>query len=526
MTDYLRFNLHGILCVAAGVVNLVVGLIILSKDPRSPLHRAFFYVIFAAFIWMFGWGMVSIVEHLEDAYFWNAFSYLGSPFISPSVYLFSSCWRKLPNHSFRIRVGYWLAFLTCVPLAFANRSFVVIHEKPWGRHDAFHDETWVRVFFFCILLMFFVYGFMAFYNFYKGWRSARSSRERAQFRNVFLAFIIAYTGSVDWFVSVGIDVYPFGYVSLTVLQLFVAYTLVRHQLLEVNLFLKRATLIVLIYSFLGLVIIPLVKPALEAAVGQSAHNPIHVVLLLSFLIGCAFSLGPIIYAYLVKHSYWLRGYQAAGLTHELKSPLGSIQGALEVIGEELEQATVSKKRLKEYVQMIRRNSSRMEEYVKSLLVVAGTEGAEMLVNKSETDLAEIVDLVIQDLRPMAKRKGISLRKKMAGACVTEVDADKIRLVFSNLVRNAIQFSERGTVTISINQGKREWVCAVEDQGRGIAPAHLERIFDRFFQAGGGSKGSGIGLTVAKAWVEAHGGKIWAESDGEGKGTRVTFTVAG
>jgi signal transduction histidine kinase len=68
------------------------------------------------------------------------------------------------------------------------------------------------------------------------------------------------------------------------------------------------------------------------------------------------------------------------------------------------------------------------------------------------------------------------------------------------------------------------LLSVTDTGIGISPKDVTRIFDRFYHGSRSNKGAGIGLTIAKAWVEAHGGKIWAESEGEGKGTKITFTL--
>jgi hypothetical protein len=94
-SSYLRYNTFGILNIAAGIFNLSVGLVILSKNPRSSLHRSFFAITVTAFIWVVGFGMQSLVRRAEDAYFWMSFSYFfGVPFISPSVYLFSVTWRE------------------------------------------------------------------------------------------------------------------------------------------------------------------------------------------------------------------------------------------------------------------------------------------------------------------------------------------------------------------------------------------------------------------------------------------------
>ena len=110
------------------------------------------------------------------------------------------------------------------------------------------------------------------------------------------------------------------------------------------------------------------------------------------------------------------------------------------------------------------------------------------------------------------------------------DEDRAVQVLTNLVANALQYTpENGNVTITAKRVNNEVQFSVRDTGIGIPPEHLAHIFDRFYRvdksrsrrAGGGS---GIGLTIARSLVEAHGGRIWAESAGEGKGSTLNFTL--
>ena len=124
----------------------------------------------------------------------------------------------------------------------------------------------------------------------------------------------------------------------------------------------------------------------------------------------------------------------------------------------------------------------------------------------------------------ANKKGIKLRSSLPSQSLIYGDHEKLSQVLSNVLSNAIKFSDGGTIEIRMESSGRDWTISIHDEGRGIPAAHLEQIFERFFQGRHAAKGSGIGLTIAKAWVEAHGGKIWAESEGEGKGATVTFTL--
>jgi signal transduction histidine kinase len=146
-------------------------------------------------------------------------------------------------------------------------------------------------------------------------------------------------------------------------------------------------------------------------------------------------------------------------------------------------------------------------------------------------VSNLVQTTVKRLAPQARDKRINLRSNLpADLPPLQADEDRITQVLVNLVANAIQYTpEGGDVTISAVRQVDEIHISVKDTGVGIPPEHLANLFTRFYRvdksrsrnAGGGS---GIGLTIAKHLVEAHGGRIWAESKGEGQGSTFTFSL--
>jgi two-component system sensor histidine kinase BaeS len=142
-----------------------------------------------------------------------------------------------------------------------------------------------------------------------------------------------------------------------------------------------------------------------------------------------------------------------------------------------------------------------------------------------------MQMMIKRLGPQFERKSISLDVDLERD-LPRILADEGRViqVLTNLTGNALQYTpENGHVSISVKKIARAVQFSIHDTGVGIPPEHLVHIFDRFYRvdksrsrrSGGGS---GIGLTIARALVEAHGGRIWAESTGEGQGSTFSFTL--
>jgi signal transduction histidine kinase len=105
------------------------------------------------------------------------------------------------------------------------------------------------------------------------------------------------------------------------------------------------------------------------------------------------------------------------------------------------------------------------------------------------------------------------------------DRRRILQVFANVLGNAVKFTEAGEVRLEVSVDEREVCFSIADTGAGISPEHLPHLFERYWQAReGGRSGAGLGLYIARGIVEAHGGRIWAEST-RGKGTRISFTLA-
>jgi signal transduction histidine kinase len=213
------------------------------------------------------------------------------------------------------------------------------------------------------------------------------------------------------------------------------------------------------------------------------------------------------------------------VSHELRTPLTAIKGSMEGLMDGMLPADA------ETYQQIHTETDRLNRLVDDLQELSRVEAHAYPLEIREVDLSALVATTIKRLMPSANAKRISLTSSLPSDLPHLLaDEDRLGQVMTNLAANGIQYTpEGGSVIVSAEQKNGEVQVTVSDTGIGIPPEHLANIFTRFYRvdksrsrAAGG--GSGIGLTIAHLLVEAHGGKIWAESLGDGKGSRFIFTL--
>lgn len=201
------------------------------------------------------------------------------------------------------------------------------------------------------------------------------------------------------------------------------------------------------------------------------------------------------------------------VSHELRTPLTSIRGYLELLLEEGGELQDEQRR---FLEIVDRNSERLLRLVSDLLFLAQIEAGKLAIDVSMVDLAEIVDECVETWSPVAAARGVALT--CAPDELPKLQGDRTRLVqvLDNLVSNALKFTPRGG-RVEVRLAAADGVAAVEveDTGLGIPAAEQQQLFERFFRSSSATKhaipGSGLGLTITKAIVEHHGGRIELES---------------
>jgi two-component system, OmpR family, sensor histidine kinase VicK len=215
--------------------------------------------------------------------------------------------------------------------------------------------------------------------------------------------------------------------------------------------------------------------------------------------------------------------------HELRTPIQPILGMAELIESNLQEKRDGSSSIKpEQIEMIARNARRLQRLSEDILDIARIESNSLTLHKSLFNLKDVLRLLVEDCRKQIQMDGreVEVIYRQPNDADIEVYADKERImqVLGNLLSNTLKFTKQGTITIHTEQSndKSELTVKVTDTGLGIDNALLLRLFTKF--ATKSDKGTGLGLYISKSIVEAHGGKIWAENNRDGKGATFTFTV--
>jgi len=212
------------------------------------------------------------------------------------------------------------------------------------------------------------------------------------------------------------------------------------------------------------------------------------------------------------------------ITHDLRSPMTSIRGFVEVLLDG--SAGEINEEQRDFLKIIDVSSQKLLGMINNILDVAKLETGRMKLTLTDFDSKETIERVIKIMEPQAVKSGVKLSTRgFDSVPKIRADSDLMERVIMNLVSNAIKFTpSEGRVDI-IGQDLPDRIqITVADTGRGIPPDYLDKVFDKFQQVGignGEKRGSGLGLTIAKYGVETHLGKIWVESE-MGKGSRFSF----
>lgn len=214
------------------------------------------------------------------------------------------------------------------------------------------------------------------------------------------------------------------------------------------------------------------------------------------------------------------------VSHELRTPLAVIMEGIKIVTDG--SCGPINDEQKEYLATAERNVDRLGRLINDVLDLQKIDAGMTRFNVEKGDINKLVREIQQAMAPVAEKKGLKFEVSFCQDILEiEFDSDKITQVLTNLTNNAIKFSEKGSILISVEKGNNYVKVSVKDNGFGIKPEDLPRLFGRFEQISAGNQrkpgGTGLGLAICKEIIENHKGRIWVESEA-GKGSVFSFIL--
>ncbi|MDQ5869547.1 MAG: ATP-binding protein [Thermoproteota archaeon] len=202
--------------------------------------------------------------------------------------------------------------------------------------------------------------------------------------------------------------------------------------------------------------------------------------------------------------------------HELRTPIQPILGLSQVL-----ELDINNKERTQMVETISRNAKRLLRLSEDLLDVARIDSQSLQLRKEEFNIGDTISRIVADFGTQANG-GVKILCNNAQNLLVEGDKDRISQVIHNLINNAIKFTSEGTIIVTSEMSDGHVLVNIKDTGTGIDAEVLPSLFTKFVTKS--DRGTGLGLYISKSIIEAHGGKIWAENNLDGRGASFTFTI--
>lgn len=220
----------------------------------------------------------------------------------------------------------------------------------------------------------------------------------------------------------------------------------------------------------------------------------------------------------------------SGMSHELRTPLTAIIGLSQVLAEQYFGELNEKQA--EYAKDILESGEHLLSLINDVLDLAKVEAGKAELELSKVNMKELLESSLVMIKEKALKHSLSLEARISPVLddlLIMADQRRLKQVMFNLLSNATKFTpDHGQITVEATREGGELIVSVADTGIGIVPKDQRKIFNEFYQAHSGPKdktpGTGLGLPLSKSFIEMHGGRIWVESGGKGKGSRFTFSL--
>jgi signal transduction histidine kinase len=518
-------------------VTLLLGFLVFVKNPKDRVNQTFAILILSGLLWVFLVFLADLTKDYQIALFWTKAAMAGPILIGPLFYYFSLIFPKYKPISFTKKLFILASVLLLFFLSSTSLNVERIEIRDWGA-----DFTPGPLYYFIVFYLI-LYTGAAFKEFRTTYfKAEEGSLERFQIRYILMALI----GSLTIGVLLNLILPSLGSAqsskygpsfSILFFTSLTAITVLKYHLLNIKVIMTEALVFLLIgilmanisvsknltelvFNALILILTTIVGVALIRSVIQEINKREQIEKMSGEL--------KIAYQELKKLDESKSEFVSIA-SHQLRTPLSTVKGYISMILE----GTYGEiaKRTKLPLERVYDANEKLIKLVNNLLDVSKIEAGKIELEKQSLFVEELIEEATQVLKISVEKKNLYLRFERPTSPLPKVflDKEKFSQAILNIIDNAIRYTEKGGITISAEKGfgiPGKVIIKIKDTGIGMEKEELDHLFESFSRGTAGSKhwteGAGLGLYVAKKFITIHNGKVWAESEGDGKGS--TFYI--
>lgn len=520
----------------SGLINAIIaigfGLLLITKNWHVKRNQIFFLMTLALTIWGVAYWQWLAATNESDALFWTRLLSLGSIFIPVFFYHWViEIFKKRGAFKILLVIAYFIG-ITVALFSFSDLVVASVTPKLFFPYWPNPGILYSIYLFTIYILLTTISTWILFAEYFK---APADSNEHGQLVYMLLGTIIGFSGGLTNFpLWYDIMIPPYGTFLAAVFPFFLGYATLRYPVFNTVFNLKSITTEIMVF----LVMIALV---IQVVLAESFFFQVLQSVILVIFAGFSYLLVKSVYREVeqrqeiarlaenlekanerLKELDRMKSQFLSIASHDLRAPLTAIRNFMSLLLD----GTYGKlpPAAEEGTQHVFERSTEMAEMVENYLNVSRIEQGRMKYDFAEMNFKDTVSEAVLAFKPLAKERKLELLyTESKDTFKLKGDEPKLREVVENLINNALLYTVKGSITISLERVGERATLIVSDTGVGMSQKTIGKLFKLFSQGDDSRKvnpkSTGVGLYITKAHVEAHKGKIWAESDGEGKGSR-------
>ncbi|MFA6535924.1 MAG: ATP-binding protein [Candidatus Paceibacterota bacterium] len=525
-----------------GIVATAFGVLVILKNWKDRSNQLYFLMTAALALWSFSYWQWLLSSDYTTALFWVRTLSVGSLFIP--IFFFHWVIQLTKNRTYNcvvLKIVYAIAviiiFFVNSPLFIANlegKSIFTFWPNAGMVYDIYFSYIYVGLILYTIYILI------------RSYRLAADNDRKGQILYILIGAILGFGGGLTnfplWF---GIPLPPYGNFLVAAFPFLLGYSVLKFKLFDAKTI--ATELLVFFIEIILLVQAVLSKSATEAvlkgglfivvgifgyllikSVYREVEQRQQIEQLAAKLEASNEALEGVnknlaVANEKLKELDQLKSEFVSLATHQIRGPLTAIKGYASLIMEG-DYGRISAK-VKEALDYIYKSTESLVLVVSDFLDVSRIEQGRMKYDFKIFDFRDLVKEIVNELKPNIDKAGLNFTFESKEEEKFPINGDQVKLkqVIANIIDNSVKYTPKGSVKVSVTKHGKKIKFAVKDTGVGISPDTLPRLFAKFSRAQDASltntSGTGLGLYLAKAIIEAHQGKIWAESEGKGKGSQ-------